>query len=198
VSLRAARLAPEKADFRPALPLRSLPGLNGTDMPKMAYAEQLKHPNWQKKRLESLQAAGWKCQRCEAKDETLHVHHKKYFKGRMAWEYSLHELAVLCESCHSSVHDDEDFLARVMLASGHIDMNLEAGAFYAGLIAAHNKLDGEIAGEARAVHKNAFDLGCLAGSLGIERCLSAARSANFSNPSTWLLDLLAERNGTEE
>lgn len=43
-SFPMARVAPEKADFRPALPLGFLPGVNGTHMTKMSYSEQLKHP----------------------------------------------------------------------------------------------------------------------------------------------------------
>lgn len=95
-----ARVAPEKAVFRPALPLHSLPGLDGTTMTKMTYAEQLKHPFWQKKRLEVLEDARWRCECCEDATRTLHVHHKRYVKGRMAWEYEREELASLCEACH--------------------------------------------------------------------------------------------------
>lgn len=70
-------------------------------MAKMSYAEQLKHPNWQKKRLERLSDASWVCENCGQEGMTLHVHHKRYVKGRMAWEYEDYELAVLCENCHA-------------------------------------------------------------------------------------------------
>lgn len=76
-------------------------------MTKMTYAEQLKHPNWQRKRLEMLQAADWTCELCCAKEETLHVHHKHYVKGRMPWEYERAELVVLCEECHDTQHEVE-------------------------------------------------------------------------------------------
>lgn len=102
--LDAARVAPEKAVFRPALPMFLLPGWNGTNMGKMTYGEQLKHPNWQRKRLEVLQAAEFRCQACYDGESTLHVHHKHYVKGRMAWEYDAKELAALCESCHEEEH----------------------------------------------------------------------------------------------
>lgn len=36
MSLLAARVAPEKADFRPALPMSLLPGANGAHMTKKA------------------------------------------------------------------------------------------------------------------------------------------------------------------
>lgn len=102
MSYRTARLAPEKADFRPALPLRSLPGLYGADMP--TYSELLRDPRWQKKRLEKLEAAEWRCERCCDSESTLAVHHKHYVKGRMPWEYDRGELAVLCETCHEGEH----------------------------------------------------------------------------------------------
>jgi hypothetical protein len=108
-----ARVAPEKAVFRPALPIAILPGLNGTDMPKLSYSEQLKHPNWQRKRLEAMNHYGFVCARCESTDKMLHVHHRRYVKGRMAWEYSVEELNVLCEGCHSREHDLQDLLAEV-------------------------------------------------------------------------------------
>lgn len=110
-----ARVAPEKTAFRPVLPLQFLPGLNGTTMTKMTYGEQLKHPNWQRLRLERLQAAGWKCQTCADKDTTLHVHHRRYIKGRMAWEYPAENFAVLCEQCHGQAHEIDDQI-RLLLA----------------------------------------------------------------------------------
>ncbi len=73
-------------------------------MMKMAYRDQLLHPNWQRKRLEMLEAAGWECASCGGAERTLHVHHKRYVKGRMAWEYEADELEVLCESCHKEAH----------------------------------------------------------------------------------------------
>jgi hypothetical protein len=74
-------------------------------MTKMTYREQLLHPNWQRKRLEVLQAAEFKCSCCYDGESTLHVHHKRYIKGRMAWEYEGEELAALCESCHGQEHE---------------------------------------------------------------------------------------------
>jgi len=72
-----------------------------------SYADQLKHPNWQRKRLEVLQRAGFKCERCHDTESTLHVHHKRYVKGRKAWEYSAEELTALCENCHEGAHDQK-------------------------------------------------------------------------------------------
>ena len=73
-----------------------------------SYSEKLKDPRWQKLRLEALDAAEWKCKACYEKDETLHVHHRKYIKGREPWEYSLDELIVVCKTCHKEIHDYKD------------------------------------------------------------------------------------------
>lgn len=100
-----AMVAPEKAVFRPALPSHPLPGLSGTDMGTMTYGEQLKHPNWQRRRLDMLTKAGWMCQRCCSMEDTLHVHHKGYVKGRMVWEYQDNELLVVCNECHTNEHE---------------------------------------------------------------------------------------------
>lgn len=81
---------------------------------KLTYAQQLQHPNWQRRRLEMLQAAGWSCQACYNAEDTLHVHHKRYIKGRMAWEYADHELAVLCKTCHENEHYNEEQLRRLL------------------------------------------------------------------------------------
>ena len=111
------RLIPEKAVFRPVLALcLSSPGSNGTNV-TMTYKEQLLHPNWQRKRLEVLQRADFKCERCEDGDTTLHVHHKHYVKGRLAWEYDNSELVALCVPCHEeegqSMADRAALIARL-------------------------------------------------------------------------------------
>ena len=74
---------------------------------RLTYGEQLRHPLWQRKRLEKLSAEDWTCECCMGKEITLHVHHKHYVKGRMAWEYPNGELAVLCENCHESAHEEQ-------------------------------------------------------------------------------------------
>lgn len=114
MSFHTARLAPEKAVIRPALPLCSMPGITEMHMPKMTYAEQLKHPNWQRKRLEVLEHYGFKCYGCESKEKTLHVHHKQYIKGRQAWDYELSNFEALCEDCHKATHDTKELLSRVI------------------------------------------------------------------------------------
>jgi 5-methylcytosine-specific restriction endonuclease McrA len=73
-------------------------------MAKKSYAELLKDPRWQRRRLEILERGDFSCELCEATDRTLHVHHKLYRKGAMPWEYADHELRALCEDCHSQLH----------------------------------------------------------------------------------------------
>lgn len=139
MSLRTPRLAPEEAAFRPALALRFLPGLYGADMPKMSYSEQLKHPNWQRKRLEVLERAKFRCEVCNADDKTLHVHHKQYFKGRMAWEYDADGLVALCEPCHAQTHEAEEDLKEVLASlatDGPRNIN-DARALVAGWTRGH-------------------------------------------------------------
>lgn len=110
----AARLATEKAVFRPALPSCSLPGITEMQMARMSYAEQLKHPNWQRKRLEVLEHHGFSCVVCSNKEKTLHVHHKQYIKGRMAWDYELSNFEAMCEDCHKTTHDLKERLDSVI------------------------------------------------------------------------------------
>lgn len=86
----------------------------------MEWKDQYKHPNWQKKRLEALEAAEFTCQDCGAKDKQLHVHHISYKKNSKIWEYELSELSVLCDECHSEAHASKNFLNAcfVLLGAG--------------------------------------------------------------------------------
>lgn len=138
--LDAARVAPEKAVLRPALPMFLRPGWNGTDMTaKMTYAEQLRHPKWQKKRLEVLERAEFKCELCSDSETTLNVHHKRYVKGRKAWEYEASELTALCQPCHESAHQNEDNFKAVLASlnpDGPCNIN-DAMALVAGWTRGH-------------------------------------------------------------
>ena len=87
----------------------------------MTYAEKLKDPRWQKRRLEVLKEADWKCQACEATDKTLHVHHNFYRTRTHPWNYPDHALRVLCEDWHERAE-----LQRRELAQG-IEALYESG-----------------------------------------------------------------------
>lgn len=99
-----ARVAPEKAAFRPALPSRSYAGLQ-PEKTMATYAEMYRDPRWQRKRLEVMERAGFACQECSSTTKTLNVHHRLYRKGAAPWAYEDSELMCLCEDCHSEHHD---------------------------------------------------------------------------------------------
>jgi hypothetical protein len=61
---------------------------------------------WQKFRLKRLQLANWRCESCSS-TSTLHIHHKRYIRGRKPWEYSMSDTKVLCDDCHKQVHGIE-------------------------------------------------------------------------------------------
>lgn len=65
----------------------------------MTYAQKLRDPRWQKKRLLILERDGWTCLECGSKDKCLNVHHVVYRKID-PWEYPDHLLQTLCEECH--------------------------------------------------------------------------------------------------
>jgi hypothetical protein len=77
-----------------------------------SYYEMLKHPKWQKKRLEILQRDGFSCEDCGADDVTLHVHHAYYEKGLAPWDYPDESLHSLCESCHQRAQNLNTVLQR--------------------------------------------------------------------------------------
>lgn len=64
----------------------------------MTYAEKLKDPRWQKKRLGVLERAGWACEFCGDKGTTLNVHHLEYYAN--PWEVEDESLQCLCAPCH--------------------------------------------------------------------------------------------------
>ncbi len=66
----------------------------------MTYAEKLKDPRWQKKRLEVMERDDFKCKLCNDDSKTLHVHHKSYQYGKEPWDYELDNFTTLCYDCH--------------------------------------------------------------------------------------------------
>lgn len=80
----------------------------------MTYAERLKDPRWQKRRLEIMSRDGFACQSCFGDEETLHVHHIVYRKKAMPWEYPDEDLVTLCESCHKTAESDRLVVLRAM------------------------------------------------------------------------------------
>jgi hypothetical protein len=70
-------------------------------MAKKSYSEKLKHPKWQRKRLEVMQRDDFKCRLCRDDETMLHVHHLSY-EGE-PWEVCDDELITLCHHCHEQV-----------------------------------------------------------------------------------------------
>jgi hypothetical protein len=69
----------------------------------VSYADLLRDPRWQRKRLEVMEAARFTCVECGDTSTTLNVHHTYYRKGAKPWEYEAHELLCLCEPCHERI-----------------------------------------------------------------------------------------------
>jgi hypothetical protein len=68
---------------------------------KNDYSEKLKHPKWQKKRLEVLKRDKFKCKLCSDTETTLNIHHLKY--NGNPWEIDNSDLVTICEHCHNEV-----------------------------------------------------------------------------------------------
>ena len=71
------------------------------------YADKLKSPLWQKKRLEIFNLHNFKCEKCGEETKELHVHHRFYLKGREPREYDNDVFQVLCRNCHKKEHDEK-------------------------------------------------------------------------------------------
>lgn len=78
------------------------------------YSELLRDPRWQRKRLEVMNRADFKCEGCGADDKTFNVHHRVYRKGAKPWEYEDDELVCLCERCHLQCHSILEAIGRLL------------------------------------------------------------------------------------
>lgn len=76
------------------------------------YWQQLLDPRWQKRRLEILNRAGFKCECCGDSENTLNIHHRYYERGLMAWEYPDAALVSVCADCHELLADAERIILR--------------------------------------------------------------------------------------
>jgi hypothetical protein len=70
------------------------------------YAEKLKDPRWQRKRLEVFSRDNFRCRICQDHERTLHLHHIKY-TTKDPWDEPDSNLRTICERCHSEVHNKE-------------------------------------------------------------------------------------------
>ncbi len=65
----------------------------------MTYAQKLRSPLWQKKRLKILERDKWSCCSCRTTTKNLQVHHLYYAK-KEPWQYPDEAYQTLCEDCH--------------------------------------------------------------------------------------------------
>jgi hypothetical protein len=131
-------------------------------MAKLTYSEQLRHPNWQRKRLEVMEAAGFQCEECGADDVTLNVHHRRYVKGRMVWEYEGRDLACLCEDCHAEEHVHRELLDLLLVAGGRAAVRDAIGLLGGWLDGDLMIDDPELSESARFIGGPLFDYGVFA------------------------------------
>lgn len=68
----------------------------------MNYAEKLRDPRWQKKRLEILERDNFCCRECGDKKTELHVHHLIYFSKTEPWDFPNCCLVTVCKNCHKT------------------------------------------------------------------------------------------------
>lgn len=71
---------------------------------ELTYEEQLKDERWLTLREEVIERDFRICQKCMS-GKKLHVHHRYYLEGRLAWEYPISALITYCESCHKEEHE---------------------------------------------------------------------------------------------
>lgn len=65
-------------------------------------------PEWKKLRADAIEHVGELCEICkrpQSKEVVLQLHHVKYIRGRLPWEYTLSELQVICKKCHAELHE---------------------------------------------------------------------------------------------
>lgn len=171
-------VAPEKAVFRPALSRVLYAGASPERRmakQKLTYSEQLRHPNWQRKRLEAFNHYGFECSNCGDKEQTLNVHHKRYVKGRMAWEYEIDDLAVLCGPCHAAEHEEREMLDRILADAGGSELERVIG-LVSGFLYAEMSIMGYTAEEGRQHSPQYFELGIGASILGYHGHIKARQA----------------------
>lgn len=80
----------------------------------MDYKAQLKHPKWQKKRLEIMQRDGFKCRICKSEEKQLQVHHLYYLPNTKIWEYDNEGMVTVCNEHHEQLTKDLPKLAGII------------------------------------------------------------------------------------
>lgn len=89
-------------------------------MAKVPYLDKLKDPRWQRKRLELMQSAGFRCQSCGDTEDSLNIHHVYYEKDADPWSYPDNAYMVLCSRCHERWHMLKQTMDQSLC---HVDVN---------------------------------------------------------------------------
>jgi hypothetical protein len=79
----------------------------------MTYADKLRDPRWQRKRLEILNLHNFSCQDCGDSTSELHIHHVYYARGKDPWDYKTDHLKCLCSKCHDEHESVKNYFAVV-------------------------------------------------------------------------------------
>lgn len=86
----------------------------------MTYAEKLRDPRWQQKRLEIFQRDEFKCVICHVPGKEIQCHHLLYLK-RDPWDYPDHIFQTLCNDCHEQRQELTDkAVAAIRLAIARV------------------------------------------------------------------------------
>lgn len=75
-----------------------------SEMKKQTYQEKLKHPKWQKLRLEIMKRDKFKCKICKDEETTLNIHHLAY-TTQDVWNEPKENLVTVCEHCHIEIEN---------------------------------------------------------------------------------------------
>ena len=72
----------------------------------MTYKDQIKHPKWQRKRLEIMKRDKFQCTICHCKEKQLQIHHLYYLPNTMIWDYDNECYRTVCNIHHEQLTND--------------------------------------------------------------------------------------------
>lgn len=93
---------------------------------KPSYDQQLRTPQWQRRRLKELDRAGFKCQCCGDGSKELQVHHLKYQGDHPAFVPDGY-LEVLCIDCHQWREHWNAIFGRKLCSTKYCRLQVENG-----------------------------------------------------------------------
>lgn len=82
------------------------------------YRTMLARPEWQRKRLEVMQAADFACECCGDREKPQAVHHRYYETGKKPWEYPTAALQCLCDDCHKEIEESIEDIRQQLIEAG--------------------------------------------------------------------------------